>query len=71
VAPLDRLAALALGILKPGGIVLAVKGARAEAEVRAASAALRRLGVRDVEVLVAGDGKVDPAATVVRLTAGR
>jgi len=71
VAPLDRLAALALGLLKPGGIVLAVKGARAEAEVRAASAALRRLGVRDVEVLVAGEGKVDPAATVVRLTAGQ
>src|SRR5262249_29202017 len=40
VAPLDRLAALALGLLKPGGIVLAVKGAGAEAEVRAASAAL-------------------------------
>jgi 16S rRNA (guanine527-N7)-methyltransferase len=71
VAPLDRLAALALGLLKPGGIVLAVKGARAEAEVGAASAALRRLGVREVEVLVAGDGKVDPAATVVRLTAGQ
>lgn len=70
VAPLDRLAALALGLLKPGGILLAVKGAKAEAEVRAASEALHRLGVRDVEVLVAGDDKVDPAATVVRLTAG-
>jgi 16S rRNA (guanine527-N7)-methyltransferase len=71
VAPLDRLAALALGLLKPGGIVLAVKGARAEAEVQAAGEALRRLGVRDVEVLVARGGKVDPAATVVRLTAGQ
>ena len=71
VAPLDRLAALALGLLKPGGIVLAVKGAQAHAEVRAASEALRRLGVRDVQVLVAGGGKVDPAATVVRLTAGQ
>ena len=69
VAPLDQLAALALGLLKPGGIVLAVKGAKAKAEVRAASEALRRLGVRDVQVLVAGGGKVDPAATVVRLTA--
>jgi 16S rRNA (guanine527-N7)-methyltransferase len=71
VAPLDRLAALALGLLKPGGIVLAVKGAKAAAEVREAGTALRRLGVRDVEVLLAGDGKVDPAATVVRLTAPR
>ena len=71
VAPLDRLAALApftASMIPPG---LRRPRARAEAEVRAASAALRRLGVRDVEVLVAGDGKVDPAATVVRLTAGQ
>ena len=71
VAPLDRLADLALGLLKPGGIVLAVKGAKAQAEVRNASAALRRLGVRDVEDVVAGGGKVDPAATVVRVSAGQ
>jgi 16S rRNA (guanine527-N7)-methyltransferase len=71
VAPLDRLAALALGLLKPGGILLAVKGARAAAEVRDAERALSRLGVRDVEVLTAGSGKVDPAATVIRLTAPR
>jgi len=69
VAPLDRLAALAVGLLKPGGIVLAVKGARASAEVRDAKAALERLGLRDAEGLVVGSGKVDPAATVVRLTA--
>lgn len=71
VAPLDRLAAMAVGLLKPGGTLLAVKGAKASAEVRDAEAALRRLGLRDAEVLVAGSGKVDPAATVVRLTARR
>jgi 16S rRNA (guanine527-N7)-methyltransferase len=71
VAPLDRLAALAVGLLKPGGIVLAVKGAKAAAEVRDAKVALGRLGLRDAEVLVAGSGKVDPAATVVRLTTRR
>lgn len=71
VAPLDRLAALALGLLRPGGIVLAIKGTRAESEVRAAREPLQRLGVTDVEVLVAGRGKVEAAATVVRLTAGR
>lgn len=69
VAPLDRLAVLAVGLLKPGGIVLAVKGAKASVEVRDAKAALDRLGLRDAEVLVVGSGKVDPAATVVRLTA--
>ena len=71
VAPLDRLAALAVGLLKPGGILLAVKGAKASAEVREAQAELHRLGLRDAEVLVAGSGKVDPAATVVRLTLRR
>ena len=35
-----------------------------------AVAPLDRLGVRSVDVVCAGDGKVDPATTVVRLTAG-
>ena len=70
VAPLDRLAGLALGLLRPGGTVLAIKGAGARREVAAARQVLRRLGVRSVDVVRAGDGKVDPAATVVRLTAG-
>jgi 16S rRNA (guanine527-N7)-methyltransferase len=71
VAPLDRLAALAVGLLRPGGIVLAIKGVKAMAEVRDAKAALRQLGLGDAEVLLAGSGKVDPAATVVRLIARR
>jgi 16S rRNA (guanine527-N7)-methyltransferase len=69
VAPLDRLAALAVGLLRPGGIVLAVKGARAQQELAAARRVLRTLRVRETGVLLAGEGKVDPAATVVRLTA--
>ena len=69
VAPLGQLAGLALGLLRPGGVVLAIKGARAQAEVAAARQTLRRLGVRDAEVLRLGGDRVDPAATVVRLTA--
>jgi 16S rRNA (guanine527-N7)-methyltransferase len=70
VAPLDRLAALALGLVRPGGTVLAIKGATAQQEVAAARRALARLGVRSADVVRAGGGKVDPAATVVRLIAG-
>src|SRR5215469_8352408 len=70
VAPLDRLAGLALGLVRPGGTVLAIKGTGARREVAAARRVLRDLGVRSVDVVRAGDGKVDPAATVVRLTAG-
>jgi 16S rRNA (guanine527-N7)-methyltransferase len=71
VAPLDRLAVLALGLARPGGIVLAIKGSRADQEVASARPVLRRLGIRDITVVCAGSGKVDPAVTVVRLAAGR
>jgi 16S rRNA (guanine527-N7)-methyltransferase len=70
VAPLDRLAALALGLVRPGGTVLAIKGANARQEVAAARRSLSRLRLRSVDVVRAGGGKVDPAATVVRLIAG-
>ena len=71
VAPLGRLASLAVGLVRPGGLVLAIKGDTARQEVVSARPALRRLGIRDVSVVRAGSGKVDPAATVVRLIAGR
>ena len=71
VAPLDRLAGLAAGLVRPGGLILAVKGAAAEQEVTQARPVLRRLGMRDVAVVRAGDGRVDRAATVVRMVAGR
>jgi 16S rRNA (guanine527-N7)-methyltransferase len=71
VAPLDRLAGLAAGLVRPGGLILAIKGATADQEVAEARPVLRRLGMREVAVVRAGDGKVDRAATVVRLIAGR
>ena len=71
VAPLDRLARLALGLLRPGGLVLAIKGARAAEELAASRESLRALGVRESEVVVAGDDKVGHTATVVRLSARR
>jgi 16S rRNA (guanine527-N7)-methyltransferase len=70
VAPMERLAGLALGLARPGGLVLAIKGAGAEDEVAQARPELRRLGARDVTVLRVGGGKVNRAATVVRLIAG-
>jgi 16S rRNA (guanine527-N7)-methyltransferase len=69
VAPLGRLAAFALALLRPGGTLLAVKGAKATEELAAARKVLRSLGAVEVDVLRAGKGKVDPAATVIRLTA--
>jgi 16S rRNA (guanine527-N7)-methyltransferase len=70
VAPMKRLAGLALGLVRPGGVVLAIKGAGAAQELAQARPVLRKLGARDVELLQAGRGKVSPPPTVIRLTAG-
>ncbi len=69
VAPLDRLAELAVGVVRPGGMVLAIKGRTATDELRKARPVLRRIGARGAEVVCAGEGKVDPATTVVRFFA--
>lgn len=70
VAPLDRLAGLALGLTRPGGLVLAIKGAGAQQEVERARPVLDRLGARDVAVVHAGSGRVSPPPTIVRFTSG-
>ncbi|HEX2745179.1 MAG TPA: 16S rRNA (guanine(527)-N(7))-methyltransferase RsmG [Streptosporangiaceae bacterium] len=69
VAPLDRLAELAVGLVRPGGMVLAIKGQTAADELKKARPVLKRLGVRGAKVVRAGQGKVVPATTVVRFFA--
>jgi 16S rRNA (guanine527-N7)-methyltransferase len=71
VAPLPRLAELAIGVVRPGGMVLAIKGRTAAEELKAAGPVLRRIGARDAQVVRAGQGKVVPATTVVRFFARR
>ena len=71
VAPLPRLAELAIGVVRPGGMVLAIKGRTAQQELKAAGPVLRRIGARDARVVRAGRGKVVPATTVVRFFARR
>ena len=69
VAPLARLAELAVGVVRPGGMVLAIKGRTAAQELADAGPVLRRIGARSAEVVRAGQGKVVPATTVVRFFA--
>ena len=69
VAPLPRLAELAIGLVRPRGMVLAIKGRTAQEELTAARPVLRRIGARDAQVVQAGQGKVVPATTVVRFFA--
>jgi 16S rRNA (guanine527-N7)-methyltransferase len=56
-------------VVRPGGMVLAIKGRMAADELRKARPALRRIGARGAQVVRVGEGKVDPATTVVRFFA--
>lgn len=69
VAELGRLAVLAAGLARPGGLVLAMKGAAAARELDLAMPVLARLGATDVTIVEVGRGGgslTRSAATVVR-----
>ena len=68
VAPLDKLAVLAVGLVRPGGRVLAIKGSSAESELAKAGPVLGRLGVTDARVMRAGTPGSGATATVVTFT---
>lgn len=70
VAPLDRLAEWTLPLLRPGGLLLALKGSGAATEVSAARQTLQRLGAGEVDVVRVGASVVEPPTTVVRVVAG-
>jgi 16S rRNA (guanine527-N7)-methyltransferase len=70
VAPLSRLAAWCLPLLRPGGSLIALKGGRARAELDAAVGELRSLGAVEWVVELCGQGLVDPPTTVVRVVRG-
>ena len=69
VAPLDKLVGLSIGLTRPGGRVLAIKGASAEAELAKARPVLARLGVTDARVVHAGSAGGGATATVVTFSA--
>ena len=65
VAPLGRLAEWCLPLLRPGGEMLALKGASAAEEVARDAAAVRELGGGVPRIERCGAGIVDPPSTVV------
>lgn len=70
VAPLDRLAAWGVPLLRPYGAMLALKGDTAQEELLASKAALSKLGVVETSITQVGAGLVDPMSTVVRAVVG-
>ncbi len=74
VASLDKLTRWSMPLLRPGGHMLAIKGERAEDEVREHRRVMASLGAVDVRVMKCGADYLDPPATVVvarRRTSGR
>ncbi len=67
VASLDRLARWCLPLVRPGGVMLAMKGASVEAELAAARPVIARLGGRSPCVERYGVGVIEPPVTVVRV----
>jgi 16S rRNA (guanine527-N7)-methyltransferase len=65
VAPLARLAGWCLPLLRPGGRLLAVKGASAADEVERDADAVRRAGGGVPTIERCGAGIIDPPSTVV------
>jgi 16S rRNA (guanine527-N7)-methyltransferase len=71
VAPLRRLLEWSMPLVRPGGELVAMKGASAAEEVRSASKDLERWGGGPVEVLTLGRGVVNPPTTVIRVESAR
>jgi len=65
VAPLHRLAAWCLPLVRPGGMMLAVKGMSAPAEVERDARAVAASGGGMPRIETCGVGIVDPPSTVV------
>lgn len=65
VASLDKLTKWSSPLLRSGGRMLAIKGERAEDEVREHRRAMTALGMTEVKVMRCGARFVDPPVTVV------
>ena len=65
VAALDKIARWSLPLTRVGGRMLAIKGDRADEEVRQFGNALSLLGADDVRVVQCGTRYLDPPTTVV------
>lgn len=59
VSALRTLIPITAPLLKPGGELVLMKGASVEQEIAGAEKAMRKFRLRDAEVIVLGEGKVD------------
>ncbi|MET1019340.1 MAG: 16S rRNA (guanine(527)-N(7))-methyltransferase RsmG [Microterricola sp.] len=70
VSALRTLIPLTAPLLRSGGELVLMKGAGAPGEIAAAEKAIRKYKLRDVEVLVLGEGVLSEETRVIRATVG-
>ena len=70
VASLDKLTKWCVPLLRPNGRMLAIKGERAEDEIREHRRVMTSLGAVDVKVMRCGADYLDPPVTVVMARRG-
>ncbi|KQW05009.1 16S rRNA (guanine(527)-N(7))-methyltransferase RsmG [Leifsonia sp. Root4] len=70
VSALRTLIPLTAPLLRSGGELVLMKGAGAPGEITAAEKAIRKYKLRDVEVLVLGEGILSEETRVIRATVG-
>lgn len=68
VSALKKLIPLTAPLVKPGGELVLMKGAGAQAEIEAAAKQIKAFKLRNVEVLTLGEGILDDVTRVVRAT---
>ncbi len=66
LAPLDRLTTMVVPLIRPGGVLLALRGARATEELAEARDDLAAWGVREASVIRCGVGRLTEPTTVLR-----
>jgi 16S rRNA (guanine527-N7)-methyltransferase len=69
LAPLPRLLEWSMPLVRPGGVLLAMKGASAADELREAGAELTRWGAGRADVVSIGVDVIRPPTTVIRVNA--
>ncbi len=67
VAPLGRLVPWALPLCRPGGELVAIKGAGAADELAGAEPLLKAFAVSEAVIERYGEGVVSPLATLLRI----
>jgi 16S rRNA (guanine527-N7)-methyltransferase len=68
VSALSKLVPITVPLVRDGGELVFLKGANAQKEIDAASKVIRKYHLRDVEVLVLGEGVVPEVTRVIRAT---